>query len=163
MDNPGITLRQIEKHDNAEIASLIRKVFREFKIDRPGTVYFDPTTDDLYGLFRNPGSVYWIAFDGSEMTGGCGIYPTPELPDGCAELVKFYVASSHRGRGIGRMLMYKSLESARELGYRQIYLESMPELGKAISMYEKAGFRSIDHPMGHSGHFGCDIWMLLDL
>jgi len=30
-------------------------------------------------------------------------------------------------------------------------------------MYEKAGFRSINHPMGNSGHFGCDIWMLLDL
>ncbi|HUX94096.1 MAG TPA: GNAT family N-acetyltransferase [Bacteroidales bacterium] len=163
MDNPGIILRQIEKKDNAEIASLIRKVFREFKIDKPGTVYFDPTTDDLYKLFRKPGSVYWIAFDGTEMIGGCGIYPTPDLPIGCAELVKFYLASGYRGKGIGRMLMYKSIESARELGYKQIYLESMPELGKAISMYEKAGFRSIDHPMGHSGHFGCDIWMLLDL
>lgn len=163
MDNPGITLRQIEEHDNAEIASLIRKVFREFKIDRPGTVYFDPTTDDLYNLFRIPGSVYWIAFAGNEMAGGCGIYPTPELPEGCAELVKFYIKSEYRGKGLGRMLMYKSIESARELGYRQIYLESMPELGKAISMYEKAGFRSICQPMGHSGHFGCDIWMLLDL
>jgi len=59
--------------------------------------------------------------------------------------------------------MEKSIISAREMGYRQIYLESMPELGKAISMYEKAGFRSINQPMGNSGHFGCDIWMLLDL
>ena len=163
MDNPGITLRRIEKQHNAEIASLIRKVFREFKIDRPGTVYFDPTTDDLYNLFRQAGSAYWIAFDGNEMIGACGIYPTDDLPDGCVELVKFYLLSGYRSKGIGRMLMYKSIETARELGYRQIYIESMPELGKAISMYEKAGFRSIDQPMGHSGHYGCDIWMLLDL
>jgi putative acetyltransferase len=163
MELPGITLRKIEKKDNAEIASLIRKVFREFKIDRPGTVYFDPTTDDLYELFATPGSVYWIARDGNKIIGGCGIFPTPALPDGCAELVKFYLASEYRGKGIGRMLMSRSIESASTLGYKQIYLESMPELGKAISMYEKAGFKSIDHPMGKSGHFGCDIWMLLDL
>jgi len=163
MDYPGVAIRKIEKSDNAEIAAVIRKVFREFKIDRPGTVYFDPTTDDLYTLFQTPGSIYWIALDGSEIIGGCGIFPTPALPAGCAELVKFYLAAEYRGKGIGRLLMSKSIDSARELGYKQIYLESMPELGKAISMYEKAGFRSIDHPMGKSGHFGCDIWMLMDL
>jgi putative acetyltransferase len=163
MDYSGITLRQIEKRDNVDIAAVIRKVFREFKIDRPGTVYFDPTTDDLFTLFSTPRSVYWIAIDNSMIIGGCGIFPTPALPEGCAELVKFYLASEYRGKGIGRLLMERSIESARELGYKQVYLESMPELGKAISMYEKAGFRSINHPMGKSGHFGCDIWMLKDL
>jgi len=163
MDNEGINLRRIQKRDNPQIAGLIRKVFREFKIDRPGTVYFDPTTDDLFNLFSASRSIYWIAFDNSGIIGGCGIFPTPALPEGCAELVKFYLAAEYRGKGIGRMLMEQSIDSAREFGYRQIYLESMPELGKAISMYEKAGFRSIDHPMGNSGHFGCDIWMLKDL
>jgi len=163
MDNQRITVRTIEKSDNVELAALIRKVFREFKIDRPGTVYFDPTTDDLYSLFQTPRSIYWIALDGSEIVGGCGIFPTPALPEVCAELVKFYLAAEYRGKGIGRMLMDKSIESAREFGFSQIYLESMPELRKAIRIYEKAGFRSIDHPMGNSGHFGCDIWMLKDL
>lgn len=163
MNHHSITLRLIEKQDNAEIAALIRKVFREFKIDRPGTVYFDPATDDLYTLFKTPGSVYWIALDNNIIIGGCGIFPTPALPEGCAELVKFYLAAEYRNRGMGRMLMYNSIDSARELGYKQIYLESMPELRKAISMYEKAGFRSIRHPLGNSGHFGCEIWMLKDL
>jgi len=163
MDITSITVRRIEKRDNAGIAELIRKVFREFKIDRPGTVYFDPTTDDLYTLFQTPRSIYWIALDGSDIIGGCGIYPTPALPEGCAELVKFYLAAEYRGKGTGRMIMEKSIDSARELGFRQIYLESMPELGKAVKMYEKAGFRIIDHPMGNSGHFGCDIWMLKEL
>lgn len=159
----GITFRNIEKKDNKEIANLIRTVFREFKIDRPGTVYFDPTTDDLYKLFRTPGSIYWIAEEGSTITGGCGIYATPGLPEGCAELVKLYLDSSQRGKGIGRQLLEKSIESAKSLGYRQLYLESLPELSKAIRLYEKAGFKFIPGPMGNSGHFGCNIWMLKDL
>lgn len=158
-----ILLRRIEEKDNKEIAALIRSVFKEFGIARPGTVYFDPTTDDLYNLFQKKGSVYWIAEEDGVIIGGCGIYPTPGLPEGCAELVKFYLDASRRGKGTGWKLMERSLESAREMGYKQIYLESMPELSKAISIYEKAGFRFIHSQLGNSGHFGCDIWMIKDL
>ena len=163
MKSISINFRKIEKKDNRELAELIRKVFREFKIDRPGTVYFDPTTDDLFNLFTTPGSEYWIAEEDGVIVGGCGVFPTPGLPDGCAELVKLYLAGSHRGKGIGWQLMEKTFDSAKRLGYKQLYLESLPELGKAISLYERAGFRNIGKPIGSSGHFGCDIWMLKDL
>jgi putative acetyltransferase len=163
MDTNAITYRNIEENDNKELADLIRKVFREFRIDRPGTVYFDPTTDNLYKLFRTTGSVYWIAEEGSIMAGGCGIFPTPGLPEGCAELVKFYLLPQWRGKGIGRKLMEKCFKSAKELGYRQLYLESLPELSKAVSMYLKSGFRHIPHALGNSGHFGCNIWMIKEL
>jgi putative acetyltransferase len=159
----SIKFRQIEAEDNREIAVLIRNVFREFKVDRPGTVYTDPTTDHLYELFRHPRSVYWIAEAGGEMAGGCGIYPTPGLPEGCSELVKFYLSASNRGKGIGKQLMELCFDSARELGFRQMYLETFPELGKAVGMYEKAGFRYLPHPVGNSGHFACNIWMLKEL
>ena len=163
MNINGITLRNIEQKDNKEIAGLIRTVFVEFRIDKPGTVYFDPTTDNLYALFLEKGSVYWIAEEGGRMAGGCGIYPTPGLPDGCAELVKFYLLPEWRGRGIGRTLMEKCFDSARQYGYRQLYLESLPELEKAVSMYLKSGFKHISHPLGNSGHFGCNIWMVKNL
>lgn len=158
-----ITFRRIEKRDNKELAEVIRTVFREFKIDRPGTVYFDPTTDDLFTLFSEPRSEYWIAEEHGIIMGGCGVYPTPGLPEGCAELVKLYLSASLRGKSIGWQLMEKTFESAKKLGYKQLYLESLPELGKAISLYERAGFKHISAPLGNSGHFGCNIWMLKDL
>lgn len=163
MNQGSILYRVIRETDNKELADLIRSVFREFGIDRPGTVYFDPTTDNLYDLFRTEGSVYWIAEENGKMTGGCGVFPTPDLPGGCAELVKFYLLAPWRGKGIGRTLMEKCFESAKQYGYRQLYLESLPELEKAVSMYIKAGFRFINHPLGNSGHFGCNIWMIKDL
>jgi putative acetyltransferase len=159
----ALTFRLLEEKDNAEIAALIRSVFREFGIARPGTVYFDPTTDNLFKLFSIDGAEYRIAEDEGIIVGGCGIYPTPGLPVGCAELVKLYLRSDYRGKGTGWQLMDLAFESARRIGYSQLYLESLPELGKAISLYERAGFRHISQPMGCSGHFGCNIWMLKDL
>ena len=158
-----IRYRHLVKEDNKSIAELIRSVFREFGIARPGTVYFDPTTDDLFALFSTPGSEYWVAEDCGKIIGGCGVFPTPGLPDGCAELQKLYLLSDYRGKGVGRELMEKAFGSSRKLGYTQLYLESLPELGRAISLYEKAGFRNIPGPLGKSGHFGCTIWMVKEL
>jgi putative acetyltransferase len=59
--------------------------------------------------------------------------------------------------------MEKSMSWAKSHGYTQVYLESMPELTKAVSIYEKVGFKSLDGPLGNSGHDGCDIWMLKEL
>ena len=159
----GITIRRINKGDNVLLAELIRKVFREFKIDKPGTVYKDPTTDSLYELFEDPGSSYWLAEESGVMLGGCGIYPTSGLPVGCAELVKFYLSAESRGKGIGKALMETSMLWAKEFGYMQLYLESFPELNKAVSMYEKAGFKTQLKPLGNSAHYACTLWMIKDL
>jgi putative acetyltransferase len=159
----NISIRKIEERDNRELAELIRTVFREFKIDKPGTVYFDPTTDDLFKLFRTPLSEYWVAEENGKLAGGCGIFPTPGLSQGCAELVKFYLLASQRGKGLGKHLLEKSIVSAKSLGYNQLYLESFPELERAIGLYIRAGFKFIPGPLGNSGHFGCNIWMTKDL
>jgi len=159
----SIKIRTIEKKDNALLAGLIKKVFREFKIDKPGTVYTDPQTDSLYELFQTPGSVYWIAEENGVILGGCGIYPTNGLPEDCAELVKFYLSAESRGKGTGKELLLKCILSAKESGYRQLYLESFPELEKAVGMYEKAGFKKINNSLGNSGHYACTLWMLMDL
>ncbi len=153
-------IRPIESGDNEALAKVIRTALAEFGANKPGTVYFDPTTDALYELFRTPGSFYYVATQDEEVVGGCGIFPTENLPNGTCELVKLYVAKKARGTGLGKQLMEQSLSWAKEKGYTHVYLESMPELKKAVSIYEKVGFKSLDHPLGNSGHDGCDIWML---
>jgi putative acetyltransferase len=158
-----ITIRPIKNGDNALLAELIRDVFREFGMPKTGTVYSDPKTDKLYELFQEPGSCYWVAEEDGRVVGGCGIYPTERLPEGCVELVKFYLLPGSRGKGIGKELMEKCISTAKEKEYTQIYLESFPQLGRALYMYEKAGFREIEGPLGDSGHFACTLWMVKDI
>jgi putative acetyltransferase len=156
-------IRPIEPGDNQALAKVIRGALSEFGANKPGTVYFDPTTDALYELFRTPGSYYYVAIQDNQVVGGCGIFPTDNLPEGMCELVKLYVTKEARGTGLGKQLMEQSMSWAKANGYTQVYLESMPELAKAVSIYEKIGFKSLDGPLGDSGHCGCDIWMLKEI
>ncbi len=157
-----IRIRPIRGEDNTAIAAIIRSCLEEFGANRPGTVYFDKETDHLFELFSaTPGSFYLVAEKDGVILGGAGIFPTAGLPEHTGELVKMYLSQPARGLGLGRMMIERCITDAASLGYTQIYLESMPELKKAVSIYEKFGFRYLDAPMGNSGHCGCDIWMLL--
>ena len=160
----GITIRTIQPEDNAVLAKIVRDTLAEFGANKPGTVYYDPTTDHLFEVFNSThDSIYFIAEKDGSMLGGAGIYPTEALPEATCELVKMYLKPEARGIGLGRTLIEKCLASAKELGYTQVYLESMPELKKALSVYEKFGFEYLKGPMGNSGHTGCDLWMLKKL
>src|SRR5947209_19114554 len=105
--------RHLEKKDNPFLANIIRRAFEEFNVPKEGTVYTDPTTDRLYEVFQHPKSEYWVAEENGIFLGGCGIYPTSGLPEGCAELVKFFLEPSARGKGIGKELMEKATCSAQ--------------------------------------------------
>ena len=162
MNNP-VLIREIKKDDNPSLALLIREVFDEHKASHHGTVYSDPTTDDLNALFSNDRSVLFVAEKDNCICGCCGIYPTEGLDNDTAELAKFYLYPAYRGKGIGRALMEKCIETAKSLGYKRLYIESLPQFAKAVKIYEKQGFRRINHPLGSSGHTSCDIWMVKDL
>jgi putative acetyltransferase len=159
-----IHIRTIQLKDNAPVAKIIRDTLAEFGANKPGTVYYDPTTDHLFEMFSStPNSIYFIAAKDGSIIGGAGIYPTEALPKATCELVKMYLKPQARGLGLGRSLIEKCLIAAKEFGYKQVYLESMPELKKALSVYEKFGFEYLKGPMGNSGHTGCDLWMLKQL
>ena len=153
-------IRDLEPVDNIAIASVIRDTLTEFGANRPGTVYFDPTTDDLFSLFRKKGSYYQVVMIDDVIVGGGGIYPSDGLPENTCELVKMYLLPSARGLGLGKKMIAACLENAKQMGYQQVYLETMPELKDALKTYEKFGFTYLDGPLGNTGHFGCALWMI---
>lgn len=159
----GINIRNILPSDNTALANVIRETMTEFGVNRKNTVFDDPTTDHLYEVFQKKGSIYNIAELNEKIVGGGGLYPTDGLPDDTCELVKMYLKPEARGLGLGKFLIEKCISQAKELGYKNIYLESMPELKKALTVYAKFGFEYLKGPMGNSGHSGCALWMLKKL
>lgn len=159
----NISFRKIIPSDNQQIAKVIRTALEEYGVARPGTVYTDPTTDDLFSLFKKEKSIYLIAELNDEIIGGCGVYPTNGLPKDCAEIVKLYISKEARGFHIGFQLLELCAAEALTLGYQSLYLETLPELNKAVSLYERCGYKMLEKPLGESGHFACSIWMLKEI
>ena len=158
-----IIIRSIQKEDNPAVAAVIRNALKEFGADKPGTVYYDETTDNLFELFQNQNSAYVVAVESNQIVGGAGIYPTRGLPQDTCELVKIYLAPEARGKGIARQLMEFCFDKAVEYGFTKMYIETVPELSTAVSIYVKFGFKYLQEPLGNSGHNACDIWMLKEL
>lgn len=156
-------IRKIIADDNAALAVIIRNSLLEFNAARPGTVYFDETTDHLSDSFMAKRSAYFVLVINNEVAGGSGIFPTEGLNNDTCELVKMYLSPKYRGQGHGQMLLEKCLEEAMNQGYKKVYLETLPELIQAILMYKKNGFKNIPAPLGSSGHTGCDLWMVKEL
>ena len=158
-----IQISRIQPSHNQALATIVRNALAEFGANRPGTVYFDPSTDSLFEVFKAPGSIYYVALNKDKVVGGAGIFPSNGLPEDVCELVKMYLVPEARGIGVGRLLIEKCLAFAKEAGYKRVYLETLPELKKAINVYEKFNFTYLPVPMGNTGHFGCDVWMIREL
>ena len=157
----NIVIRTIEPTDNVAIASIIRTALTEFGANKPGTVYYDETTDIMFEIFSSTAkSIYFIALQDNVVVGGAGVYPTEGLPNGVCELVKMYLSKEVRGVGLGKLMIDKCINAAKQLGYTKMYLETLPELTKAVSVYEKFGFSYLKNSLGNSGHSGCNIWMI---
>jgi putative acetyltransferase len=156
-------IRPLELEDNVTIAKIIRQTLKEFGADRPGTVYFDESTDHLFELFQKERSGYFVATLDGLIIGGAGIYPSDGLDTHTCELVKMYLLPGARGKGIATLLIDKCIALAKFQGFRSVYIESMPELKTALAIYEKKGWKYLDKPLGNTGHGGCGLWMILDI
>ena len=145
------------------LAAIIREGIEALGLPTEGTAHSDPTTDNLFQLFTAPKSHYIVVEKDEEVMGGCGIYPSNGLPANHAELVRFFLDEHVRGLGIGKHLMKQCELIARGLGYSHLYLESFPEMKAAIHLYKSAGYKLLDAPLGNTGHFACNVWMLKEL
>ena len=163
IEKDNIKVRDISQEDNIHLAKIIRSVFEEFDLPKVGTVYSDPTTDRLYELFSKQGSKAFVGLINNRVVGCAGIYPTENLPVGYCEFSKFYIIKEARGKGLGKLLINTSINAAKQMGYKHIYLESFPALNDALTMYDKLGFVTSSIPLGNSGHFACSVWKTLNI
>ena len=144
-----MNFREICKADDEALAAIIRTNLKAHKLDIPGTVYFDSNLDHLSDFYLGDKTerFYFIALEDEEVVGGIGLARF-EFFDDCAELQKLYLADSVKGSGIGYTLISMIEDKARELGYKQMYLETHTNLATAIHVYEKSGYKEIEKPAG---------------
>ena len=156
--------RKITASDDPEIAKIIRSNLKQFRLDVPGTAYFDPALDHLSEFYncRPERRSYFVGLDeNGQVIGGAGIAEFDGFT-ACAELQKLYLADAAKGKGYGTELLRTAEAWARRAGYRRLYLETHTNLVAAMHLYEKMGFRQIERPTGVV-HGTMDHFYLKDL
>lgn len=156
-------LRPLEPRDDPALARLIRSSLAAHGLAVPGTVYFDPDLDRLSDFYLGgPGRGYFILEDAGEVAGGVGVAAyTPR--EGCGELQKLYLADRMKGQGLGYLLLDKAIDFARELGYRELYIETHHNLNAAVHLYRKRGFVPFEPPREQMVHQTMDLFFLKEL
>ncbi|MBL4662177.1 MAG: GNAT family N-acetyltransferase [Flavobacteriaceae bacterium] len=158
-----IIIRPIQQKDNPHMAKIIRGVFEDFGEPTKGTAYEDVALDIMYETYQKPNAHYFVAEENNIILGGGGIAPLENYQDHVCELQKMYFQPSGRGRGIGAMMMEACLKAAVDTGFTQCYLETIPYMKAAQRLYKKYDFKTLDDPLGDTGHYSCGVRMLKDL
>lgn len=113
------------------------------------------------GKILAPGGEIFVAMLDGEVVGTCAAVPETERS---FELVKLAVAPKAQGRGIGRQLVRRVIDFARERRARRLVLWSASKLGPAVRIYEALGF--VHTPFAGPPPYGdpqVDVYMTLEL
>src|SRR4051794_24753251 len=110
----SVTIRPAINADCKAIQDLVFGILAEYDLapDRDGT---DRDLNDIEANYDERGGVFEVLIDHSgNVIGTIGLHP---LDAETIELRKMYFAPSIRGLGLGRKLLERTIEKARNLGY----------------------------------------------
>jgi putative acetyltransferase len=160
MTSENFIIREIKPSDNLDISKVIRSVILEMGAPKIGTAYEDKATDLMFETYQKEKVAYFVLEHKNKVIGGAGIAKLDNCEANICELQKMYFLPIARGKGLGTSLISKCLEKAKEFGFESCYLETMPYMEAARKLYAKNGFLSLEQPMGNTGHYSCNVWML---
>ncbi len=123
--------------------TIVRALFQEYAnalgVDL-GFQGFEEEMRDLPGDYARPRGALILAYLGEEVVGCVGVRP---LNPTTAEMKRLYVRPAGRARGVGRTLAMAAIEHVRQVGYRRMRLDTLPQMVQAQALYESLGFQPI--------------------
>lgn len=158
-------IRKIQKKDNLAMTIIIRDALKEFGGDKPGTAFFDNELMDIYKAYLNNQSSYFVIekMANKQIVGGAGFAPLDNKTKTICELRKMYFIPEVRGFGLGKVLLTKVLNTAKESGYKQCYIETLSNMHQAKQLYKRFGFKNSNKSLGNTGHYHCDEWLIKEI
>lgn len=102
---------------------------------------FTKEVDALPGIYGPPLGELLLAKRGDHVLGCIALKPLE--PPHTAEIKRLFVRDQARGIGVGKALVRAAVVCAKQLGYREIKLDTLPQMQSAIALYQKCGFAPI--------------------
>ncbi len=102
---------------------------------------------------RPPDGAFLVARLAGHLAGGVGLRRIGGADQHLAEVKRLWVRPDLRRSGVATVLMQAAEQRAREMGYRQLYLETGRAQPEALAFYPRVGWtRVADFPPGVFTH-----------
>lgn len=128
--------------DLRSAAALFDAYARSLPVDL-GYQDFGAELASLPGKYAPPGGELLLARQANGDAIGC-VGMRPLAAEGCCEMKRLYLAPEARGTGLGRALAEAIVHRAREIGYRELRLDTLATMATAIGLYGQMGFARIE-------------------
>jgi carbonic anhydrase len=156
----SITLRTLSASDSEAIEQ-VRQYFRNYAawlgVDL-SYQNFDQEMASLPGTYSMPaGRLFFAELDGRP----AGCVGVRAFSDGVCEMKRLYVTPEARGLGVGRALVLAAIKAAKEIGYKRLLLDTLPNMRLAVKLYRELGFSEV--PAYYPTPVENTIFLALDL
>lgn len=136
---------QIDIAITAEDLRGVSDLFRGYAASLPVDLGYQDFAAELAGLpgkYAGPKGALLLARDPAGAPLGCiGLRP---LDGETCEMKRLFLLPEARGMGLGRALAEAIIAAARDRGYRELRLDTLPSMTSAIALYEGLGFERIE-------------------
>ena len=105
-----------------------------------GFQHFDEEIQELETMYAAPQGGIILCKQGHDYIGCVAIR---KLTDDIAELKRMYVQPQYQKMGIGKKILERSLQLAKEINYSIIHLDTLSNMLPAINLYKQYGFNEI--------------------
>ena len=143
------------------LLSQVREIFREYQLSLGIDLCFQNFEQEIANLpdkYAPPEGRLYLAFIDGALAGCIALRPFQEKQ---CEMKRLYVRPQFRGQNIGRVLVNKVIDDARQIGYRQMFLDTLHTMTVAKALYHSLGFREISsycfNPIEGTQYMGLDL------
>ncbi len=102
---------------------------------------FDQELEHFTSEYAAPNGAFILAEDDGQYVACIGVR---RFADDIGEIKRLYVVPAARGTGLGRALVERIIDVAREMGYRSLLLDTLPFMKEAQALYLSLGFKPTD-------------------
>lgn len=143
----------------------VRDIFSEYAASLAVDLCFQNFDDELLqlpGEYAPPRGALILALVEGSIAGCCALRPLDTADySNAAEMKRLYVRKPFRRFGLGRLLAESILDSARQLGYAHVLLDTLDDMESARALYAELGFVEIPpyyhNPIAGSHYLKADL------
>ena len=133
----------VSRSDSPELVATARELFLEYAEAIGTNLEYQGFSTELAALpspYVPPSGALLIAHVGLDAAGCVALR---RLDKHTGEMKRLYVRPAYQGFGLGKRLVEAVIEAARQIGYSELRLDTLPTMTSAQALYHRLGFIEI--------------------